>query len=176
MGGTETGKERLELFESAVMPYLDAAYNLARWLTRNPHDAEDLVQEGVLRAFTYFDGFHGGDGRSWLLAIVRNAFYTRVRRGQALGRREPLDDETLGDAGVRDTESALAARVDAGALGRAIEALPVAFREALVLREIEGLSYKEIAAVAGIPIGTVMSRLARARDLLRRRLAGGKEA
>jgi len=176
MGGPETGKERLELFESAVMPYLDAAYNLARWLTRNPHDAEDLVQEGVLRAFTYFDGFHGGDGRAWLLAIVRNAFYTRVLRGQVLGRREPLDDETLGEAGASDTETALAARVDAGALGRAIEALPVAFREAIVLREIEGLSYKEIAAAAGIPIGTVMSRLARARDLIRRRLADGKEA
>ncbi|MFI5166256.1 MAG: sigma-70 family RNA polymerase sigma factor [Thermoanaerobaculales bacterium] len=172
MGGAGSGQERLELFESAVLPYLDAAYNLARWLTRDPNDAEDLVQEGMLRALTYFDGFHGTDGRAWLLAIVRNSFYTSLRRRQAMGKSEPLDDD-LGPAdGAPDSETVLQHRIEVGELGEAIEQLPVTFREVIVLREIEGLSYKEIAEVAGIPIGTVMSRLARARGLLKRRLTG----
>ncbi|HVN75080.1 MAG TPA: sigma-70 family RNA polymerase sigma factor [Thermoanaerobaculaceae bacterium] len=171
MVGASNGAERAELFESAVMPHLNAAYNLARWLTRDPHDAEDLVQESVLRALTYFGGFRGTDGRAWLLAIVRNAFYTKLRRDCGAGRVEPLDDDAVADGGSADAEGALVARVDARALAVAIEGLPVAFREAIVLREIEGLSYREIAAVVGAPIGTVMSRLARARGLLRRRLA-----
>ena len=169
--------EKLALFETAVLPHLDAAYNLARWLTRNPHDAEDLVQECMVRAFTYFDGFHGRDGRAWLLAIVRNSFYTSLRQGR--GRQTVTFEEELhSDGGPPDPETLLVRRIGAEELGKAIEELPAAFRETLVLREIEGLSYREIADVAGVPIGTVMSRLARARRLVRRRLAGppGKES
>jgi RNA polymerase sigma-70 factor (ECF subfamily) len=170
-------EEKLALFETAVLPHLDAAYNLARWLTRNPHDAEDLVQECLVRAFTYFDGFHGRDGRAWLLAIVRNSFYTLLRRG----RGHPavmFEEEIHTDDGPLDPETILLRRIDAEVLGKAIEELPAAFREALVLREIEGLSYREIADVAGIPIGTVMSRLARARGMVKRRVSGptAKEA
>jgi RNA polymerase sigma-70 factor, ECF subfamily len=167
---------RLELFETAVLPHLRAAYNLARWLTRDPHDAEDLVQDCMVRAFTYFDGFHGQDGRAWLLAIVRNAFYTMVRRRR--GRESvPFEEELHVEDGPADPETLLLQRVDAEGLGRAIGELPAAFREVLVLREIEGLSYRQIADVAGIPIGTVMSRLARARGLVKRKLAGdGKGA
>ncbi len=165
---------RLELFETAVLPHLRAAYNLARWLTRDPHDAEDLVQDCMVRAFTYFDGFHGQDGRAWLLAIVRNAFYTTVRRRR--GRESvPFEEELHAEDGPADPETLLLQRVSAEGLGRAIEELPAAFREVLVLREIEGLSYRQIADVAGIPIGTVMSRLARARGLVKRKLAGGRE-
>jgi len=170
-------EERLALFETAVLPHLDAAYNLARWLTRDSVEAEDLVQECMVRAFTYFDGFHGSDGRAWLLAIVRNSFYTWVRRK---GRRAtvPFEEEIHVDDGPADPETLLLRRIDAEDLGKAIEELPAAFREVLVLREIEGLSYKEIADVARIPIGTVMSRLARARGLVKRRLSAraGKEA
>ncbi|MBZ5590413.1 MAG: sigma-70 family RNA polymerase sigma factor [Acidobacteriia bacterium] len=178
MAGPVTGQERLQLFESAVVPYLDAAYNLARWLTRDRHDAEDLVQESMLRALTYFDGFCGTDGRAWLLAIVRNAFYTRVKRGRGRVTTVPLDEETLGDDRLPDTETVLFQRLEVADLGKAIEGLPAVFREVVVLREIEGLPYREIAEVAGIPIGTVMSRLARARGLLKRRLEGrgGREA
>ncbi len=161
-----------------MLPYLDAAYNLARWLTRDRVEAEDLAQEAMLRALTYFDGFRGGDGRAWLLAIVRNAFYTSAKRRQAMGKREPLDDDVIGGDGLQDTETLLQHRLEVAALGPAIEALPVPLREVIVLREIEGLSYREIAEVAGIPIGTVMSRLARARGALKRRLGAGaaKEA
>ncbi len=172
-----TPDERVARFEAAILPYLDAAYNLARWLARDPSDAEEIVQESMVRAFTYFDGFHGGDGRAWLFAIVRNSFYTWARRR---GRHAtvPLEEEMPVDDGAPDPETQLLRRIDARELRAAIDELPVAFREALVLREIEGLSYREIADVAGIPIGTVMSRLARARGLVRRRLAvrGGKEA
>src|SRR5271157_4945695 len=173
MGGPVTGPERLELFESTVLPYLDAAYNLAHWLTRDPVEAEDLAQESMLRALTYFDGFRGADGRAWLLAIVRNAFYTRVQRGRPMAMAEPLDDEVLGDDRLPDTETLLLQRLEVADLAKAIEALAPMFREVVVLREIEGLSYREIADVAGIPIGTVMSRLARARVLLKRKLQGG---
>ncbi len=172
MSGSED-REKLGLFEIAVLPHLDAAYNLARWLTRDSHEAEDLVQEAMLRALTYFDGFRGGDGRAWLLAIVRNAFYTSLRRRGALGRSEPLDEEMVGDGGAPDSETILQRRLEVAELGEAIGELPVALREVVVLREIEGLSYKEIAAVAAIPIGTVMSRLARGRGLLKRRLSAG---
>ena len=178
MGGPVSERERIALFESTVLPYLDAAYNLARWLARDPVEAEDLTQESMLRALTYFDSFRGGDGRAWLLAIVRNAFYTSAKRRRAMGRQEPLDDEALAGCDLPDTEALLHERITVAELGPAIEALPVRFREAIVLREIEGLSYREIASVVGIPIGTVMSRLARARGLLKQRLTAGsgKEA
>ena len=170
-------EERLALFETAVLPHLGAAYNLARWLTRNPDDAEDLVQECLVRAFTYFDGFHGKDGRAWLLAIVRNSFYTWL--GKKRGREAvPFEEELHTDDGPADPETVLLQRITAEELGKAIDELPAAFREALVLREIEGLSYKEIADVASVPIGTVMSRLSRARNMVKRRLSGrtGKES
>ncbi len=171
------GEERLALFEAAVLPHLDAAYRLARWLTRSAPDAEDLVQECMLRAFTYFDSFRGADGRAWLLAIVRNSFYTSLRRGRS--RTDvPFKEELHAEESPPDPETLLMRRVAAEELGRAIEELPAAFREVLVLREVEGLSYKEIAGVAAIPIGTVMSRLARARDLVKRKVAerAGREA
>ncbi len=161
--------ERLALFEAAVLPHLGSAYNLARWLTGNAHDAEDLVQDSMVRAFAYFDGFRGDDGRAWLLAIVRNSFYTSLRRRRRAATDALPDDLLLAD--VRpDPEVALLRKVEVDALRVAVERLPESFREALVLREIEGLSYREIAEVARIPIGTVMSRLARGRALVRRAL------
>ena len=164
-------------FEAAVLPHLDAAYNLARWLTRHDDDAEDVVQTACLRALRFFDGFQGANPRGWLLTIVRNTFYSWVaqRRGEELAT--PFDeevhtaDETGGTLGG-DPEAELLRSADAELLRQGFAALPVQFREVMVLREIEGLSYKEIAAIAGIPIGTVMSRLARARDHLQTWLIG----
>jgi len=150
-------------FEQVVLPHVDAAYNLARWLTRNDHDADDVLQDAMLRAYRFFDTLRGAP-RPWLLAIVRNACFSWLRTNrpadiESLDERMP-EDETPGP-------EILAARgVDRRRLNEAIAALPVQFREALVLRELEDFSYKDIARIAGIPIGTVMSRLARARRLL----------
>ncbi|HTC35859.1 MAG TPA: sigma-70 family RNA polymerase sigma factor [Bryobacteraceae bacterium] len=158
-------------FELMVVPHLAAAYNLARWLTRNDHDAEDVVQESYLRAYRFFDGFHGADGRAWILAIVRNACYTWLQQN----RRKPLaiEDETLEVEDPRpDPEALHLGAVDQQLLRKAIEELPEEFREAIILRELEGMSYKEIGAITGVPIGTVMSRLARARQRLEKTLAG----
>lgn len=158
-------------FESVVAPHLAASYNLARWLTGNDHDAEDAVQEAYLRAYRFFESFHGVDGRSWILAIVRNACFTFLRQNRR--KLVAIDDEI---AELRDTspgpEALHLADVDRKRLREAIEALPEEFREAIILRELEGLSYKEIGAIAGVPIGTVMSRLARARQRLERALTG----
>jgi len=156
------------------MPHLDAAHNLARWLTRNDADAADMVQEAAMRALSFFEGFRGGDARAWLLRIVRNTCYTWLRQNRA-ELMAPLDESAPDRAGA-DPERSTIARADRQALQQAIEELPVEFRETLVLREIEGLAYKEIAHVAGVPIGTVMSRLARARSLLRARLASPEAA
>ncbi len=145
------------------MPHLDAAFNLARWLTRNDHDAEDVVQEAMLRAYRFFDALRG-EARPWLLAIVRNACFSWLQANrpvelQAIDRMEQESDAPGPEA--------LAARdLDRRRLNEAIAALPVQFREVLVLRELEDLAYKDIARIAEIPIGTVMSRLARARRLL----------
>ncbi len=163
---------RLARFEESILPHLDAAHNLARWLTRNDSDAEDVVQEAYLRAFRYFDGFHGGNSRAWLLKIVRNTFYTSLQQRA----REPalaIDDE-LPDVQCESCDPAAIALAgaDQQLVRQALEELPAEFREAMVLRELEGLSYKEIAAIAGVPLGTVMSRLARARKHLQVRLAG----
>ncbi len=167
-------QDKLARFERAVLPHLDAAYNLARWLTRQAEDAEDLVQESYLRAFEFFDSFRGGDGRAWVLTIVRNTCYTWLRQNRSQDLETSFDEEAHSPASVDSSPEALLLEgADREALKRALEELPVEFREALILRELEGLSYKEIADVAGVPLGTVMSRLARARKLLERNLAGG---
>ena len=155
-----------------MIPHMGAAYNLARWLTRNDHDAEDVVQEAYLRAYRFFDGFHGVDGRTWLLAILRNTCYTWLQQNRkpSLQLEEDLPDL---DSARLNPEALLLRSVDRESLRRALDELPVEFREAIVLRELEGLSYKEISAVAGVPLGTVMSRLARARSRLQKTLAGG---
>ena len=156
------------LFEQRVLPHLDAAYNLARWLTRSTHDAEDVVQEACVRALKYGASLNGGDARPWFLTIVRHAFYDWCRRNRPA--EIVPDDGTAVDTAVDpaavDPEHAALRRAESTALAAAIEALPLAFREVLILRELEELSYKEIARVVDIPIGTVMSRLARARALL----------
>ena len=166
-------------FEQTIMPHLDAAYNLARWLTRNDSDAQDVVQDAYLRAFKYFDSFEGENPSAWLLAIVRNTCFTWMRRNrpneEVLGS-EPIDDEKAGDTepllggGSRglatDPETLLIEGRDRTQVNDLVAKLPAEFREVIVLREIEDLSYREIADVVGIPIGTVMSRLSRARKLL----------
>src|SRR5579862_582215 len=163
-------------FQQVVLPYMDAAYNLARWLTSDAQEAEDVTQEAFLRAFRFFDSFRGEDARTWLLAIVRNVFYTQWRRSRSSGASTEFDeemhsfsdDESLPSLGRADTnpESILSRNDDIRLLDQALQALPVEYREALVLRELEDLSYKEIATTLDIPIGTVMSRLARARRLM----------
>ena len=152
-------------FESIVLPHLDAAYNLARWLAGNDHDAQDIAQEACTRAFRFFDGYRGGDGRSWLLAIVRNTAYSWLKKNRPAANVTIHEDEL---AEIEDTSAAAGAvhGADTVALRAALESLPLEFREALVLRELEGFSYKEIADVAAVPVGTVMSRLARARRQL----------
>ncbi|ULU24825.1 sigma-70 family RNA polymerase sigma factor [Dyella terrae] len=158
-------------FEALVVPYLDAAYNLAHWLAHNPADAQDVVQEAMLRALRYFDSFHGGDVRVWLLAIVRNTFYTLRSRQPQDALHDELDDEVhplVDNAPSPEALTLLA--VDVGALQAALERLPASLREILVLRELEECSYKEIATITGQKIGTVMSRLARARERLRNEL------
>lgn len=169
---------RLVRFEETILPHLDAAYNLARWLTRDDQDAEDLVQEAYLRAFRFFDGFRGGNvpgagsGRAWLLKIVRNTFYTSLQR-RPHEQDTALDEELLDvPCETCDPETIALASADRQILRQAMEELPAEFREAMVLRELEGMSYKEIATITGAPLGTVMSRLARARKHLQARLSG----
>jgi len=153
-------------FERSVLPHLDAAYNLARWLTRDDAAAQDVVQESCLRAFQFQDGFRGDDGRAWLLAIVRNTCFTWMQQNRP-GQTASFDEELHSPASeLASPQAALQRSEDREAVRRAVEELPAEYREAIVLRELEGLSYKQIAAVAGIPIGTVMSRLARARSRL----------
>jgi len=167
------GQNKLASFETAVLPHLDAAYNLARWLTRNDADAEDVVQEAYLRAFRFFGGFHGDDGRAWLLGIVRNTSYTWMQRNRSAQLNTPLDDE-LPEVRSDDMnpEAQLLQKGDAQMLRQAVEELPLEFREVLVLRELDEMSYKQIAVVADLPLGTVMSRLARARKRLQQILTG----
>jgi RNA polymerase sigma-70 factor (ECF subfamily) len=159
-------------FDEAVLPNMDAAYNLARWLTRNTQDAEDVVQEAYLRAFRFFDGFDGGNSRTWLLKIVRNTCYTWLQKNRAKQKAASFDENVHTDlTETQDPESLLLRKADGQSLDRAVEELPGTFREVLVLLELEGLSYKQISEVLGIPIGTVMSRLARARRRLREYLS-----
>jgi len=159
-------------FEAIVLPHLDAAYNLARWLTRSDQDARDIVQEAYLRAFKFFDGFRGGNGRAWLLGIVRNTFYTWLRQNRKQDSNTPFDEESHSMEATgpgqpdNNPESILSRADDARRVNQALAKLPLEFREIVVLRDLEDLSYKEIAEVSAIPIGTVMSRLARGRKLL----------
>ena len=157
--------------EQALLPHLDAAYNLARWLLRDDHDAKDAVQEAYLRALKFFGGFHGSDGRTWLLAIVRNVCYTALERKRARGPATAFDEAIHAVAAENlNPEQRLLSKEDQQTVQQALEELPVELREVVVLRELEGYSYKEIAAIAAIPLGTVMSRLARARERLQQRL------
>jgi RNA polymerase sigma-70 factor (ECF subfamily) len=165
-------QNKLARFELLVMPHRKAAYNLARWLTRNDHDAEDVAQEAFMRAFRFFESFHGGDSKAWLLAIVRNACHSWLHQNRRLSLEEDMAEV---EAVEPSPEAVVIGNVDRDALRRAIEELPPEFREAIVLRELEGLSYKEISAVTGVPVGTVMSRLARGRGRLARAL-GTREA
>jgi RNA polymerase sigma-70 factor, ECF subfamily len=153
-------------FEVVMLPHLDAAYNLARWLVRNPTDAEDLVQEACLRALKGFSGFRGGDSRGWLLAIVRNTCYTWLSKNRRLEPVEFDEEVHTEQAPVAEPERLLARDSARQTLDKALQELPAEFREVIVLRELEELSYKEISEIAGVPVGTVMSRLARARTRL----------
>ena len=158
-------------FENDVLPHLDAAYNLARWLTRNDRDAEDAVQEAYLRAFQYFGSFRGGDARNWLLKIVRNTCYTQLRNNPPQELATTFDEEIYSEKSVfMNPEKLLMRSGDCQLLRQALEELPMKFREVLVLRELEELSYREIAEVSNIPQGTVMSSLSRARARLRESL------
>jgi RNA polymerase sigma-70 factor (ECF subfamily) len=165
-------RERLELYEQMVLPHLDAAYNLARWLAGNDHDAQDVAQEASLRAFKFLANFRGDNARAWLLTIVRNTFYTWLRKNRPPVNTVEISDETLDIEDASANADAVSPPfADADAVRRALAELPVEFREIVILREMEGFSYKEIADLAEVPIGTVMSRLARARKLLQKRLA-----
>ncbi len=154
-------------FERVFLPHLDAAYNLARWLLRNDEDAEDAVQEAYLRAYKAFGRFRGGDGKAWLMTILRNVCYTMIKKLKTTEAAVPFDEEIHWTVGGADMEEALQKKANAEALHLALEKLPTEFREIIVLHDLEGMAYKEIASVVGIPIGTVMSRLARARGRLR---------
>jgi RNA polymerase sigma-70 factor (ECF subfamily) len=161
-------------FASLMVPHLDAAYNLARWLMRNDHDAEDAVQESFLRALRFFDGFRGGDARVWLLTIVRHTCFTRLDKHRRRELEVPFEEDVHSGSGsehnagaVSAPDAQLLAAANQSMLNRAIESLSAAHREVLVLRELEELPYREIARVTGVPIGTVMSRLSEARRRLR---------
>ena len=168
------GQSKLARFEACALPHMDASYNLARWLTRNDHDAADIMQEAYLRAFRFFDGFHGTDARAWLLTIVRNTFYTWLTQNRSQDFT-PFDEEVHGhtaehgaicDPVTTNPETLMLQQADQQLLRLALEALPVEFREVVVLRELEDMSYRQIAAITSLPVGTVMSRLARGRKRL----------
>ena len=164
----------LARFEAAVLPHLDAAYTLARYLTRNAHDAEDIVQDACLRALKYFDSFRGegeSSARAWLLTIVRNTAYSRKGRRRVDALTTEFDEAQHSGAVADEHPEGVLLQEDAKeTLGRALDRLAPEFREVIVLRELEGLSYKEISEVAGVPVGTVMSRLSRARTRLQEAL------
>src|SRR6266404_9444843 len=165
-------------FEQMVLPHLDAAFNLAVWILSSRTDAEDVTQEAMLRAFRFFQGFYGGDVRAWLLQIVRNTCYTWLEKNRRMKMTDQFDEE-LHMQSSATPESITIAGDDRERLMRALETIPASFREVIVLRELEGCSYKEIAAITSIPIGTVMSSLSRARRQLHSALAkdaGGNSA
>jgi RNA polymerase sigma-70 factor, ECF subfamily len=165
------GADKFSRFELAILPHLDAAYNLARWLMRNEDDAADAVQDACLRALRFIGGFRGGDGRVWLLTIVRNTCYSRLKRAAVRESETEFDDEIHNpEIEAMNPEALLERSRDNEALRHALEDLPKEFREIVVMRELDGMAYKEIAEIAGVPIGTVMSRLARARKRLQHAL------
>ena len=158
-------------FEQDVLPHLDAAFNLARWLMRTEQDAQDVVQEAYLRAFRFFSGFHGGDARAWLMKIVRNTCYSWLRANRPLQDAAELDENfSAPDYHAPNPEELLLQNDSGNLLHKALENLPASLREVLILREIEGMSYREIADITGVPLGTVMSSLSRARGRLRQAL------
>jgi RNA polymerase sigma-70 factor, ECF subfamily len=164
----------MQRFESLVVPHLDAAYNLARWLMRNEHDAEEAVQESFLRALRFFDGFRGGDARAWLLTIVRRTCFSRLDKHRQQQLEVPFEedlhsgsDADNGGTGSAAPDAQLLATADRVLVNRALDSLSTAHREVLVLRELEELPYREIARITDVPIGTVMSRLSEARRRLR---------
>jgi RNA polymerase sigma-70 factor (ECF subfamily) len=155
-------------FDELILPHLDAAHNLARWLVRGSDDAEEVVQEAFLRAFRYFATFRGGNARAWLLRIVRTTAFRWLQKNRALQLAAEFDEEIHSEGSdALNPESLLLQRADTEVLAQAMNHLPRRFREVLVLRELEGLSYKEIAEIVGVPIGTVMSTLFRARERFR---------
>ena len=155
------------VFEEVVLPHLDAAFNYARWLTKSDSDAEDVLQDAAVRALRFFSSLRSDDARAWLLTIVRNTWYARFSKAGSADHHSVFD-QTKDDRSDEqlDPEALLIQRQAVERVQRAIEGLPADFREVIVLRELEGLSYKEIAAIVGVPIGTVMSRLARGRERL----------
>ena len=166
----------LKRFEQLALPHLDAAYNLARWLTHNDQDARDVVQEAMLRALRYFGGFRGGEARPWLLQIVRHTCWSWLEQNRP-AEVVPIDDDDgaawreLPAPSAHEPQMVAARNAERDQVNRALAALPAAYREVLVLRELEDLPYRDIARIAGIPLGTVMSRLARARERMRQVLA-----
>jgi RNA polymerase sigma factor (sigma-70 family) len=164
--------DKRKQFEQVVLPHLDAAFNLARWLTSDDQDAQDVVQDAYLRAFKFFDSYHGGSSRAWLLTIVRNTTYTWLRqnRQQTNISLVEFDDDDIEDTEAASLEGSLLQEADYQQVREALAALPVEFREVIVLHDLEGLAYKEIALVTNIPLGTVMSRLSRARARLQKDL------
>ena len=171
-----TAQERLIRFEQQISPHLKSAYNLARWLTGSHEDAQDVVQEAFLRAFSAFENLRSDDGKPWLLAIVRNACLTWMKRNRTTSAMVGLDGQVENRSEPSPgPEEILLISLNREEVRRALEQLPSEFREAIVLRELEGLSYKEIAATVGVPLGTVMSRLSRGRESLRRILSGTRE-
>ena len=164
-------KDRRERFEEHVLPHLDAAYNLARWLTRNEHDAQDIVQESYMRAYKFFDSFRMGNARPWLLKIVRNTSYTWLQQNRPRDLTANIDDSLDIESKDPSPEAQLLRTDEAGRVRQALEDLPVEFREVMIMRELEELSYKEIAEVTATPVGTVMSRLARGRKRLQQSLS-----
>lgn len=174
-----TQPTRLPDFERRILPHLDAAFSLARFLMRNDHDAEDVVQEACLRAFRFYESFRGGNSRAWFLSIVRNSCFTALRRAHSNEAAVVFDEELHSpETAPTDAGGELDRELDRQTVRAAIEELPPEFREVVTLRELEECSYKEIADIIGVPIGTVMSRLARARErlhqILSKTYAGGK--
>ncbi len=161
-------KNKLSAYEESLLPHLGAAYNLARWIMGNDQDAEDMVQEAYLRAYKYFSGYQGGNSRSWLLTIVRNTCYTWLRQNRSQELSTDLEDETTNSESEGLNPEILYQHSHNHKMVRlALEKLPVEYRELIILRELEGMAYKEIAQMTGVPIGTVMSRLARGRQRLK---------
>jgi RNA polymerase sigma factor (sigma-70 family) len=177
MAENSVSKSKVERFEETVLPHLNAAFNLARWLTRNEHDAEDVVQESYLRALKSFQTFqYGRDARAWLLKVVRNTCYTWLRKNRPYEIAEHFEGaDPDGPVARSNPETLLVAKMTSQLVQKALEHLPVDQRELLILRELEGFSYKEIAEIIDVPLGTVMSRLSRARKELHDRLSEGAQ-